>query len=497
MPAPPIRNLRFVPRAQPPGGIDVPGGDSLYAVPDIPTLEALDDTTVDDGGVVAVKSVLDLWMLDQASSLASDHITIADTNSGTGRWIRMLLPSLVWQLQADWYISESAGDDENDGNTAGTPLQTWAEYQRRIGEGPLEVDHTVTLLDTITTDIEVRATYVDSDHQMTIQGTRSSPLYSGSVTGKQAKDPATNTDLQITDAAIPVSWTASGLVEKLYVLTSGANAGACGWVCRDLGANTARITVAYNETAGTYVEPAIGDQFDVVDLGLVQGELHRIGAGLIRCEVRDLRIENPTDYALRTEGGGWWKFVFCDIDGYLASFGGRADGNNWQGSSKLYATRLFGERYLRVGGGTALVYGCYFASGGLVIGQNSTVLMRAPCIMDYKGVGNPSFHCTNGGVFILYGPADYGVFGFADAHDRAMACQQNGMIILQNYVYGYDNTFDHAMHAIRGGHIYYNESKPPLVAGATVSDTLVGSLERDYDELPATDLNDLSNISLR
>jgi hypothetical protein len=65
MSGPAFANNRFLPRAQPATGGPAPGGDSLVAVPNIAALVALDDTAVDDGGVVSVKSVLDLWMLDK------------------------------------------------------------------------------------------------------------------------------------------------------------------------------------------------------------------------------------------------------------------------------------------------------------------------------------------------------------------------------------------------------------------------------------------------
>ena len=333
MSGPAFADNRYFPRVNPSAGSGPVQGDALLAVANIAALIALDDTTIDDGGVVSVKSLLDLWMLDKTSTLAPDGITVVAAPTA-GNWIRMKLPSLAWQLRPTWYINEAIGNDEATGASSLAPLATFAEYQRRVGEGPLTIDHTVNLVGTITSDVVVNTVMEDDSVAITIQGVRSAAVYSGSVTAKQAQVESTNTDLQITDAALPVSWTASGLVDKLCVLTSGPNSGAAGWIVKDVGAKAARVTLFYNEGAGTFVEPGVGETFDVVDLGLVEGALRGINGGNVRCEVRDLRFENTSGSVAEFDGGKWTG-VFCDLDGASMRLAAKAklhssDRHNWE-----------------------------------------------------------------------------------------------------------------------------------------------------------------------
>jgi hypothetical protein len=93
----------------------------------------------------------------------------------------------------------------------------------------------INVLSDITAEIAVT---MDAD--VTFVGQRTL-LYAGSVTGYQAYVYATNTDGRLTDAAIPASWTASGLVGQLLVMTGGAHIGHTAFVAVDLGAFTASI----------------------------------------------------------------------------------------------------------------------------------------------------------------------------------------------------------------------------------------------------------------
>jgi hypothetical protein len=484
MSGPAFANNRFLPRAQPVSSGPAPGGDSLVAVANIAALQALDDTAVDDGGVVSVKSVLDLWMLDKTSPLATDGITVVATNSGTGRWIRMKLPSLVWQLQTTWYIDEVTGGDENSGATALSALATWDEYQRRIGEGPLEVSHTVNFTSTLTQDIHVNTAMIDDSLSITLQGVRSAPIYSGSVTGKQAENAAANVDLQITDAALPVSWAASGLVDKMYVLTSGPNVGACGWIAADVGAKAARITKAYNEGAGTFVEPAVGETFDVVDLGLVEGALRGIEGGNVRVVARDLRFLNPGALAMQTEGG-FWKLVFCDIDGGSVNLSGSSQQSSNAGATSAFATRLKATNFILLERATCVLYSALLASGITMRTHGTLILRLSSSILQYAS--GPGFIRANGGSRMIVS-SPLGVFGLAAAGNRAIYVTWNGIAILREFVFGYGNTFDYAFEVGSGSSIIYDAAFTPVVTAGAIADTRIGNLNRNYIQLPVSNL---------
>jgi hypothetical protein len=483
MAGPALTNNRFLPRAQPVTSGPSPGGDSLVAVPNIAALQALDDTAVDDGGVVSVLSVRDLWMLDKTDATTPiDGITSVLPNSGVGRWNRMKLPALVWQLQTTWHIDEALGNDENDGNTAVTALSTWDEYQRRIGEGPLEVSHTVNFESTLTQDIHVNTAMIDDSLSITLQGVRSSPIYSGSVTGVQSENAGANVDLQITDAALPVSWTASGLVDKMYVLTSGPNAGACGWIAADVGAKTARITKAYNEGAGTFVEPGVGETFDIVDQGLVEGGLSGIEGGNVRVVARDLRFLNPGALAMKTEGG-FWRLIFCDIDGGSINLSGSSQQSSNGAATAAFATRMKATAFILLERATGILYSVLLASGITMRTHGTLNIRLSSSILQYAS--GPGFIRVNGGSRMIVS-APFGVFGLAAAGNRAIFVTWNGIAILREYVFGFGNTFDYAFEVGSGSSIIYDVSFLPVVTAGAIADTLIGNLNRNYIQLPVS-----------
>ncbi len=485
MAGPSLINNRFFPRANIGDGGPAPGGDSLLAVPNIAALQALDDTAVDDGGVVSVKSLLDLWILDKSSVLPTDGITVVLPNSGTGRWIRLQLPNLTWQLQTTWYVNETAGNDENGGSTPATALKNWDEYQRRIGEGPLTVSHTVNFATTLTQDIHVNTTMIDDSVIITLQGVRSAPLYSGSVTAKQAENAGANTDLQITDAALPVSWAASGLVDKMYVLTSGPNAGACGWIAADVGAKTARITKAYNEAGGTFVEPGVGETFDVVDLGLVEGGLSGIEGGNVRVVARDLRFSNPGALAMKTEGG-YWRLIFCDIDGGSINLSGSSQQSSFAGATSAFATRLKATSFILLERATGVLYSVLLASGITMRSHGTLNIRLSSTIFQYAS--GPGFIRAIGGSRMIVS-APLGVFGLTAAGNRAISVIWNGIAILREYVFGSGNTFDYAFDVGSGSSIIYQSGFTPVVTAGAIADTLIGNLNRNYIQLPVTNIS--------
>jgi hypothetical protein len=495
MAGPAFANNRFLPRAQPSAAGPAPGGDSLVAVPNIAALVALDDTAVDDGGVVAVKSVLDLWMLDKTDATTPiDGITSVLPNSGTGRWNRMKLPALFWQLQATWYIDEITGGDENSGSTALSALATWDEYQRRIGEGPLEVAHTVNFTSTLVQDIHVNTTMVNDSINITLQGVRSAPIYSGSVTAKQAQNESTNTDLQITDAALPVSWTASGLVDKMYVLTSGPNAGAAGWIAKDMGAKAARITLAWNEGAGTYVEPGVGETFDVVDLGLVEGELRGIEGSNVRVAVRDLRFLKPGASVFSTNGGSWVLYN-SDFEGGVINMSGASQQSSFFTAVSTYATRLQGTNFILNERSTWNLQATYLA-GGVTMRSSGVMLINAPSIMQYKGVGpNYGIRVNGHSRLGLRSIGTFGVFDFTtNPGQRALRTSSGGHAGLANYLWGYGSTFDYAIQADAGSTVEYTAGFTPVVAAGAIRDTIIGGLARNYGVLPVSNLSKLCGI---
>ncbi len=65
--------------------------------------------------VVFVASVGDYFKLDYGSALTADNITIVNLAGGTGRWIRLNIENITWQLKTNWTLDSVSGNDENPG----------------------------------------------------------------------------------------------------------------------------------------------------------------------------------------------------------------------------------------------------------------------------------------------------------------------------------------------------------------------------------------------
>jgi hypothetical protein len=104
-----------------------------YEVRDSVELVALADGDLLDGTQITVASFQRPFVLARGSVAALLAGVCYATASGVGRWLTGETPSNVWASRAAWYIDQAAGDDEDDGTIA-TPLRTWDELVRRVGQ---------------------------------------------------------------------------------------------------------------------------------------------------------------------------------------------------------------------------------------------------------------------------------------------------------------------------------------------------------------------------
>lgn len=466
-----------------PGGSPVPpvSGDALLAVPNIAALIALDTTTIDDGGVVAVKSVMDTWMLDKTSTLAPDGITVVPA-SGGGNWLRMEIPSQKWLLQPTFYIDPLTGNDENTGLTAGVPLLTFAEWKRRVGTR-LEIPQTLYIQNDLTENL-----LFDMDNEqvyVVLQGVRTT-LYSGTVTAAQAWSTMVNTDGQVTDAAIPVSWTASGLVDKLIVLTSGVGTGAAGWVARDLGGKKARYSPLIDANTFSTFDFAIGDTFDVVDLTKINGDLVVVGS----CQVIpvDLAFSAPLGTEVFSARSNSQVFpIYCDIElpfvestgaGYVDFIGCRLKGT----------TNPF---IFVVDSGTCYLDACLMKSqlrcqrAGVAVCTTKTLAQG-----DVGGVWVGINMLSNGYLAIqeFYAVYDEPTTGPALRND-------GGMVGLYDYLWGNGGASNFGVLVFGASSVVYTVT--PTYGPAVVQDTMIGGLQRPYASLPVHNASKMCGIVQR
>lgn len=259
-----------------PGVISVAIAGGGVTVENLAALAVLDDSTLDDGAVAAVASLDDEFFIDRADIGTPDGITRIATDSAVGNWVRRGNSSLLWRSQATWFIDGTSGNDEATGLTSGTAIKTQAEWARRTGSDPIVVQ-TITFTTSTSEDMiwALENTYDQS--LITVKGpdlTSLTPIYTGTITAvPQNWDESVREDGQITVDALPVSFTDSGLVDKLCVVTSGAAAGYSFWIAKDLGSKTARTTIATDMVEGFgYAYPEVGDVFEVYDLVALEGQ---------------------------------------------------------------------------------------------------------------------------------------------------------------------------------------------------------------------------------
>lgn len=169
----------------------------------------------------------------------------------------------------DVYVDPATGDDANSGLSPATALATIDEYVERIGTGVVAAQQTLHILSDVVlgpVGAFFRGTY---EFQLIVQGSRT-VVRSGTITGVQAWNGTTFTDGQITDAVV-ATWVPN--VGQMLVLTSGANAGAVAWVAADVGggSDTCRHSQFFDLVTFSAVNPAIGDDYDVVTLTSITG----------------------------------------------------------------------------------------------------------------------------------------------------------------------------------------------------------------------------------
>lgn len=215
----------------------------------------------------------------------------------------------VFLAQTEWYIDPVSGDDANTG-LSGFPLQTHAEFERRLGHWntiPASTTINVHILDDLGTGdpINLIATI---QGLVTINYIGTATLTSsGTFTDVIALDRATNTPWQLEDTARSADWV-DDIGQRIRIV-GGPSDGAITWVAKDLGAKLARVSNVAGLAAPpfinvTYAIPVIGDSYVVerlsrVCIGDVTVDAQNSGAGIYSAVTfRDLEVIN-------TAFGGW------------------------------------------------------------------------------------------------------------------------------------------------------------------------------------------------
>jgi len=286
------------------------------------------DSSVEDGEFVWCRATQCLWVYRVNSGLVADGITVVASLYGNGVWQRLETSSAAGVAQLNWFIDPVNGNDSNNGLTAATALKTDAERQRRMGTYPLwnaGAYHLRYLNDLPATDTFVLAGRRESNSQIFVHGSAvdhqgKATLFTGTidVLGTLNRATGTNESWLITASALPVSWTASGLINSRLRLTSGTP-GAISGVMKDLTAKQARVcqfrapvsyTVPVNPTSYFFNStPVAGNTFVVESLVQIPTVLITIDAA----DTFAVNLGAPVIFDSLALGSGDMMFKCSDV----------------------------------------------------------------------------------------------------------------------------------------------------------------------------------------
>lgn len=466
-----------------PGG-STPGGGGASAVADLAALTAVNDAVLTNGAILGVGTMQDVYELDKASTVLVSYPDIMPTLSGTGRWMRKFVGGASWTSQAAWFVDSAGGDDEYDGTAAvhGAgyigPLATIDEFIKRVGRSDLQTDMTVDIGDigAIVSDQFFTARSTDA-HSITVRGAPTG-LYSGFATAVTAYNGTTGVADLLTDAAIPVSWTASGLVGKLAQVNVGADI-ATFIVAKDLGAKQARVSRYFDVTNFVQLQPGINDFIVVYDVTRLDGFIAIECYGQASFIFQS--IELGSGVAVGNEGigvlAGFCQFVGCQLHNLAIDSGAAAN---------AVASRIDGINHT-LSPNALSVDACLFTRTGghsLIVDQGGFVtIFNASMIQASAGVDVSA----GGGMYLI------DTFCVFDSTGAGVTIDAHGTVECASgiLIFGSGNT-TYGARLRDGGMLSYSTLKPTITG--TSGNASVGGLDVDWTMVPFTNPDALAGV---
>lgn len=370
----------------------------------------------------------------------------------------------------NYYVSNS-GNDANPGSLL-LPKKTLSavalEFYGKVINGVVNIY----LLDSITDspyfDLDIYRQYTSYVY---IQGTKTL-IGSGSITAlQQYALPPTFEDQQITDDNLPTSWTASGFVEKIIYLTSGANSGSYAWIYQDIGLKTAIVSPFFNPSTYQQISPDIGDTYSVYSIPKLSGSLLGTNKGSVYVENIDIDtgVPNPGIEPVSWSGGDV-TFFGCRINGNdtypspPSSYGGHMIISK-SGICTSYGCYI--STHVRAfTGGTHYFGSCLFSGYGTAPtadGPGSSLSILTPCV----GYGEQTFlQARNGGKVVVESGAWYMAANQAAGLWVRVGCE----MVLQGKVWGFGITTVGVFMG-SGADIYYGAEMIPDFVNNVVGPT--------------------------
>jgi len=308
-------------------------------------LAALTATTMNGGTFCYVTTLKSWFKLEPSTQAAATAVRVAASGKAGFLWIREGLSPAWWSVLSWFVTSAAAANDENDGQTAGTPISP-QEWRRRTFMRNLPGTETGSVTITLVADLGDND-YIQADWgiglrggsiNLTIQGAQT-VVATGLITAATAVNRATNTPAQITAG---FSWAAHvGRLVRLQGTTT-----TTAWCVKDLGANAGRMSeqavagvIGAGFTAGQTVE--------VVTLTKVPG-IHVVGPNQVL--LNDCTIDPAAVTSLRMDAV-YSSFAATRIQ--FHGVGGTTNGIT--ASSQNYTACAFVDRAWQLNGIVALV----------------------------------------------------------------------------------------------------------------------------------------------
>lgn len=382
--------------------------------------------------------------------------------------------------QAEWYINATTGSDDNDGKSSETALATLREWSRRTGTARLLQAATIYM----ETDLDETGFDFHGDYStggVTLIGTRT-VIGTGSFTGVQVYDDSVSPgdDGQVTDAALPVSWTASGFVGQMVVITSGANAGATAWIVSDLGAKTARFSPFFNLATFNFVDPQVGETYEIVTLPRLQGGwASLLHFGLLTFSSIDMYGVPGATASLSFENGSFGA-TCCRIGGPVATQIGAAEAGT-------YIATLFQTDPLtfEVTSGSVTLYACALGSR-IDVNRPGVTVTLANTIAQFGlgGGGEIGLNLDGGGIAEVLGSLFFAGFDSTVATDAVVTVGSGGILRLVGKVWGLDWDNGFGLWVDSDGSVLYpspdNLTAHADVDGAAITEVRYGRTNTTY-----------------
>lgn len=265
----------------------------------------------------------------QLGSLPVDDITCVNALGKPGyQWVRALIANPSNALVTTWSVdpANSNASDENDGLTDATALKSIQEVKRRLWLLPVNILVTVRVLsDASSTDTGIWIIAFGPSGFIDFTGTlgpvtgpggvvHDNTLYSGSITSISVPANGPQVDeYTMTDTAIPVSFTASGLLAPGVIFKRTNSTLRYWFAVKDNGSKTIRQSNPMNNTgSATWTANTVGDTY--IAYQLIKIPPQNFGAWSINV-LYDLCHDNTTGVVQAEVGYGAAQRRHCYFSG--------------------------------------------------------------------------------------------------------------------------------------------------------------------------------------